>query len=352
MRTVDLMPLLIEKEIHFDFCTTTAGEGHLDKKIKQLGSKIFPCLLKQGYFKFERKFLQFLKRSDYDIIHSHLHYFSGNIVRLAHKAGIKGRIVHFRNITDGKALTLRRRLYRHILCGMINKHATSILSVCRGAMELAWSKDWQKDPRCCVNYNGIDLSKFQPNGSERQDILRELGLPENSKLVIYVARFRPQKAHDILLDVAEQVISCDPKIHFLLIGDGDLKETAEAKVRKLGVTSNVHFLGLRNDVSRLLKASDCFVLPSLWEGLPGVVLEAVASNLPVVSTDLPGVREISEYTDLIDIVPIGDGKALSRGILEILYSPRKRDSKEVAFQKVFSLQSCADRLFQIYTSQM
>jgi len=352
IRTVELMPLMAEKAVHFDYCTLTEQEGALDAKVRQLGGNVHTCRLRPDTWSFGKRFVRFLKQSNYDIIHTHLNFFSGYIVRLAYKAGIKSRIVHFRNVTPTSYRTLRKRLYTGIMHKLIDKHATAILAVSRSAMESSWGRNWQKEPRCQVVYNGLDLSAFQGNGNERQSVLAELGLPQECKLVINVAIFRAQKAPDVLLDAAASIIQEQPDCHFLFAGIGELLETMQAKVRQLGISKNVHFLGLRNDVPRLLKACDCFVLSSRWEGLPGVVLESVAAQLPVVATDLPGVREIAEHTDLITTVPVGDSDAICKETLKVINRGRVQHRSEKPFPLAFDLSRCAEKLFEIYISQV
>ena len=352
LRTLELMPLLAEKGVHFDFCTLSGGEGELDGEIRQLGGEVFPCPLRSAVLTFGKRFLQILNHSNYDIVHSHEHYFNGCIVRLAHKAGIKGRIVHFRSIYDGKPLTLRRKFYRKIMHRWMDKYATAILAVCCGAMEFSWGEDWYKDPRVQVIYNGLDLSQYQFSGDERENVASEFDLPDNSKLVIHVGRMHRAKGHDVLLDAAAKVIATDPTIHFLLVGDGALKADMQARTNALNITNNVHFAGARRDVPRLLKASDCFVLPSRWEGLPGAVLEAVAANLPVIATDLPGVREIAEHTNLISIIPVEDSEALAAGILKTCTNMKVKTDKQVPFPEEFDLQRCAEKVFEVYLKQI
>lgn len=352
MRTVELMSLLSEKGVHFDFCTLMCEDGHLDERVRYLGGKIYTCLLKPNVWSFGRRFVKLLKQGDYDIVHSHGNCLSGYIVRLAHRAGIRSRIVHFRNTFDGKTLTLPRRLYNRFMFRLIDKHATGIVAVCRGAMSHNLGADWQKDSRTQVVYNGLDVTPYKIRGDERKDLIKELALPDNSKLVISVANIHRQKAHDVLLEAAAKVIVSDQAFHILLAGDGILRSDMEAKAKTLNISDHVHFLGVRDDVPRLLKGSDCFVLSSRWEGLPGVVLEAIAANLPVVATDLPGVREISAYTDLISIVGVEDSNAIAEGIVNVFERIDINAYEPQPFPEEFSLQHCANNIFKVYTNQL
>jgi len=349
LRTVDLMPLMRERGVLFDFCTLKSGEGQLDEKVRELGGKIYSCPLRPGLMTFSRRFVKFLKTTDYDILHSHIYYFSGKILQLAAKAGIKGRIAHFRTTNDGKKVTLPRYIYHRMMKRMIDNYATAILAVCKGAMEFGWGDDWQKDARAHVIYNGLDLSPYKRDGSERASVISELGLPDKAKLLINVGRFRNEKAHDLLLKAVSKIVTANSTVHLLLVGGGELRMEMEDKSRELGIAENVHFLGVRADVPKWLKASDCFLLPSRREGLPGVVLEAIAAQLPVVATNLPGVREIAEHTDLISIVPVEDVDALVDSILKTLEKLKVQERGESIFPDEFSLSRCANEFYKIYS---
>jgi len=352
VRTIELMPEMARRNIGFDFCTLLPDAGELDADIRDLGGRVVTCPLKTDVRTFPRRFLALLRSSDYDIVHCHSHYFSGYLLRLAHKAAVPGRIAHFRSMGDGRRLTPARRLYHWAMRRMIDRHATAILAVGRGAMECAWGPLWRSDPRCQVVHNGFDLTRFENTAVDRPGVRREFAVPHDGFLAVYVARFIPEKAHDILLTAAALVMPKDPGLHVLLVGDGDGRPAVEALAHDLGIEHRVHFTGVRDDVPRLLKASDCFVSTSRREGLPGAVLEAIVANLPVIATDLPGVREIAEYTDLISIVPVDNSDALARTLADTLNRCRSGPPKERPFPREFSLQQCAERLYDVYRRQL
>jgi len=114
--------------------------------------------------------------------------------------------------------------------------------------------------------NAVDVSRYQRR-ADRVQVRRQLGIPENASVLTVVATFKRQKGHCYLLDATPSVIRRFPQLHILLAGDGELKGQLLAQTEKLGIQRHVHFLGTRRDIPDLLAASDCFVLPSLWEGL-------------------------------------------------------------------------------------
>lgn len=350
MRTMELMPVLKNKGYHFDFCTVNnpVQRGALEDRVGECGGQVFSCPITTNLFSFCIRFVKLLKKNKYDVVHSHIHYTSGIIVCLARLAGVSKRIVHFRSTYDGGGNGLLRIISKKIRLKMADYTATDVLAVCEGALDSAWGSDWRSDTRARVLYNGLDRSAYVFDGTERQAVLEELSLLENCKLVIHVGRFTPAKAHDVLIDAAAKFITKNTDIHLLLVGIGNLKESMSQKALEYGIADNVHFLGLRNDVPKLLKASDCMVLSSRWEGLPGVVLEALAADLPVIATDLPGVREIAQHTTMINIVPVGNSEYLANEVGLFFENSDVRDESKCVFPAVFDLQKCATELASIY----
>lgn len=349
MRTLELLPHLQKSGIHFDFCTLgETGEGHLDAQLQELGSTIYECPLDAGIWHFSRTFLKLLKANRYDVVHSHVHYASGFILFLAARAKVPGRILHFRNTTDGCPATWKRQAYRRMMMKFADCSANKILAVSRGAMEAGWGSRWQQDRRTEVLYNGIDLSRYQPIESCKQTLRVQLGLKTDEGYLINVGRFNPQKGHDLLIDAFSKFHLQYPKVKLLLIGDGPLRPEVEKKVQSLGLTEHILFMGLRNDVPLWLEASDGFVLSSHWEGLPGVVLEAVAVGLPVVSTAVPGSVEIAEFTDLVETVPIGDVEALTVGMKDLVGRFDQTTQTTDMFHASFGVENVAARLKCIY----
>ncbi len=348
MRTLEIMPYLKEKGIHFDFCTLGDGAGVLDEKVRQLGGQVFNCPLSVGMRQFSRNFCELLTSGRYDAVHSHVYYFSGKILQLARRAGVRKRIAHFRSLHDGKAVTWKRKIYHAYMKFLIDRCATDILAVCKGVMDSSW-KRWASDSRCRVIYNGVDLSAFDQFPDARQTLCRELGIPESLRILIHVGSFQTAKAHDVLLEAMKYIAAERRDVRLLLAGTGDLQSQMQEKARELGISDYVVFLGLRSDIPRLLKAADCFMLSSRREGLPGVVIEALAAGLPVAATDLPGVREIAGFSKNVSIVPPEDPAALSQTTLTIL---RRLDCQAFvpdAFPVPFDLAACVDAFYDLYS---
>lgn len=137
--------------------------------------------------------------------------------------------------------------------------------------------------------NGIDPALYQRVTPAN---LSAEGIPFGRIVMLYAGRLARQKGLDWLFDCLPGLVEAVPKAELLLAGDGPLAEPLREKAAALGLSERVHFLGFRDDVPRLLAAAKLLILPSRWEGMPNVVLEAMASGLPVLSSDVEGVREL------------------------------------------------------------
>ena len=169
-------------------------------------------------------------------------------------------------------------------------------------------------------YYGIDPAPFIEAAEvpklERDQARAEFGFEPDDRVFICVARFAPQKAHDVLLRAFSRAHASDDSIRLLLVGDdpfGDGRQRATALAEELGLGKNVVFAGIRRDVPALIALSDVFVMSSLWEGLGLVFLEAMAAGLPVLSSGVSAVPEVVIDGETGLLVPPADDEALAEG---------------------------------------
>jgi glycosyltransferase involved in cell wall biosynthesis len=281
-------------KFQFDFCYTKPQPGAYAPEIESLGGRMVACRLDQrNPFGFARRFRALLRKGQYSVVHSHVHHFSGFVIRLAHRAGVPMRIAHSHSTSDGKGSGPSRILYHALMKHWIRKHATHGLAASGDAAVSLFGLNWQSDSRFRVVHCGIDLERFRQDVC-RQAVRQELGIPLNALVVGHVGSFRPPKNHAFLLQIAAEVLKMRPDVRFLLVGDGPLRPQIEARARDLGIEKNVIFAGVRSDVPRLmLGAMDVFLFPSLWEGLGIVLVEAQAAGLRCVSSDVvPGQASV------------------------------------------------------------
>lgn len=304
MRTLDVMRNLDRDRYKLDFCALSGLSGDLDQEIANLGGTTH--LYKMDLL-FPIRFVHLLKRENYDVVHSHVLYMSGVILLLARLAGTPVRVAHFRTTTS-QAPESRLRLARNtLLRALIDLFATNIIAVSKSALTSCWLRYKHPDRRCEVIYNGINLGEFAQH-FDQDNVRSEFGLCTNSTICIHVGRFSTPKNHLRLISIFRHVRRLNPSAVLILVGGGDdsIRREVRQKAELIGCGSSLVFAGVRTDVPRLLKAADVMIFPSLWEGLPGAVLEACAAGIPVVASNLPGIVEAREQFASIDIVDLAD----------------------------------------------
>ncbi|MGB9662819.1 MAG: glycosyltransferase [Moorellaceae bacterium] len=175
-----------------------------------------------------------------------------------------------------------------------------------------------RDIHTPVIYNGIPTARFITNAGQ-----------DNTKkgrdvVLLHIGRFAPQKNHLLLIEAFALAVKEHPTMQLWLIGDGPLRPAVEKTVVEMGLEGTVLFLGIRDDVPKLLADSDVFILPSDWEGVPLTVLEAMAAGKPVVATAVGGVPELVEDGVTGILVPPRNPEALAQGILRLAKDPHLR----------------------------
>jgi glycosyltransferase involved in cell wall biosynthesis len=168
-------------------------------------------------------------------------------------------------------------------------------------------------------YNGVDPSAF-PSHPDRQKVREELGVASGPVLVM-IARLTEAKGHQYLLRALPCLLAKWPQLCLLCVGDGELRDELHSLARELAVERACRFVGVREDIADILAVADVVVLPSLSEGFPFVLLEALAMGCPVVASRVNGVPELVEDHKTGLLVPSRDSQALAKAILEVLGNP-------------------------------
>jgi glycosyltransferase involved in cell wall biosynthesis len=347
-RLVEFSKLVDPQKYKFDFCILREESGHYLKEIDKLHFGVVDCLLEPNLIRFSKRFDNLLLKNHYDIIHSHIHHFSGLLLKIAAKRNIPKRIIHIRTTFDARSNNIFRLIYRISMKHWVKKYATDIVANSYSGMESYLGKNWQNDPRAKVIYNGLDLAPFTIE-YDKKDVFREFGIPENSKLLIHVGNFKPAKNHEFLIKMFDLICQKQKNIHLILVGQGPMREKIENMVDALNLVNNVHFAGLRNDVPRLLVSSDCFVFPSKWEGLPGALLEAVAAGIPSVASNIGPNREVADKTNSVLLAGIDNCLEYSKGVLDTLLYNKvdvRRNRGQIA--EVFRMETFVKKMLELY----
>ncbi|MEE9542884.1 MAG: glycosyltransferase, partial [Thermodesulfobacteriota bacterium] len=236
------------------------------------------------------RLVSFLRREKIDIVHAHLSYASRMSHMLAKLAGVPYTIEtsHVREAWRKGFLKTWYGIDR--MAAFFTDRFIAVSEANRDYLTGVKGLDTEK---VTVVSNGIDIDGFDVKKDfEPGSVRKELKIAEDRPVITVVARLEPQKGHKYLLDAAVSVIKRHPEAVFLFVGDGALRGELEALAIRLGVSENVIFAGFRKDIAHILSESTIFVLPSLWEGLPLVAIEASAAGLPVVATSVDGTPEV------------------------------------------------------------
>ena len=224
----------------------------------------------------------------FDIVHGHNDYVGGPVVRLAQKLGVNVRVTHAHNDTRygyRRASILKKR-YIDRSHKWVDQYATHGFAASDAAGLALYRGGWGKDSRFRPLYYGIDLDRFEV-GSDGSVMRRKLKIPEDAFVIGNVGRFHPQKNHDLILEVARQVLPDNPNVYFVLLSDGPTRHEYELQAQQIQGGERVLFLGIRDDVPDVMcNVMDVFFFPSRWEGLGIVLLEAQAAGLPYVASDV------------------------------------------------------------------
>jgi glycosyltransferase involved in cell wall biosynthesis len=296
LRTLELAESFGREHVRSDFLVLSGLDGELDDRVRAAGGDVIKCPLDRG---FPVRLFRLLRDRQYDVVHSHVHFFSGVILAIARAAGTRGRIAHFRTTTgDDPRDSFRRRLQLAACRQLVQLAATDILAVCEGAMRDAWRDEWHADSRCRVVYNGIPLKRLE---------CPTLTL-SNAPTIINVASIQPRKNQLRLIGMLERCVRRRADVQLLLVGreQGDYGENVRKAARDAGLSKHVHLIGEVEDAMPWIAGASLMVLPSLWEGLPGAVIEACAVGTPVLTSELPGARELAHHFPGVSVRSLSD----------------------------------------------
>lgn len=257
-------------KIQIDFIVHDAGGyGYYDEEIKSMGGRIFVLPKKSTHpFTYKHQLKSILKNSDYKIIHTHMDAMGAWVLKAAKECGVPVRIAHSHN-TQHLTTNPLKLFFLEKARKNINKYATHRMACSNVAGKWLFG-----DKSFIVVHNAIEVDKFAFDEEERKRIRELYGVRDDEFLIGHVGRFDTQKNHSFLIDVFADVVREKPNCKLMLVGEGHLMQSIKENVSMLNLDDHVIFTGVRDDAYRYYNAFDLFVLPSLFEGLPVVSIEA------------------------------------------------------------------------------
>ena len=332
-------------KIQFDFICDEDSTNIPYEEIEKMGGKVILIPPYQKVFKYHKKLKEVLKSGGYKIVHSHINTLSVFSLFAAKCAGVPVRIAHSHSTTNKKEK--KKNLLKQVLRPFSKVFATDYM--CCSELAGRWlfgNKEYDNGNVYLLN-NAIDLDKFKYDEEKRKEKRKELNIEDDTLVIGHVGRFVEQKNHRFLIDIFNEVHKQKEKSILLLAGQGPLMEEMKEKVKILGIEDSVKFLGQRNDINELYQAFDVFCLPSLYEGLPVVGVEAQATGLVCIFSD-----DMTKETKVLDTTEF---LSLNQSVEEWTYTilkkyksfKRKNCINEIS-KKDFNIKKEANKLTQKY----
>lgn len=293
-------------------------------------------------------FSKYLEANKVDIIHFNLsNSIDMQYVAMAKKHGINNRIVHSHN----SAATTRIKTIAHRMGkNLWGNSATYYLACSQKAAKWLFPSGVYNKNHYKIIHNAIEADRYKFDANVRNSIRHEFNW--NNKLIVgEVGRFNLQKNHKFLIDIFYEIIKLKPESKLILVGDGELRSELENYVQSKGLNEYVEFMGTSNRVPEILQGLDVFALPSLYEGLPFVMVEAQAASLPIVASDTI-TKEVflTEYVKYESLQ--NNPKEWADKILEASEMPRVVSTVEKIKSAGFDVKSMAEDLMNLYREMM
>lgn len=332
--------------VQFDFLCNKTKPGAYDEEIKALGGKILHTtgLNPFKYGKYLACMHQIIQdHPEYQIIHAHNGALAAYPLYSAMREGIKHRICH----VHSASFTVDYKLPVKLFCKPFLPRCANHYWACGNAAAKFYYGERRVDAKeTRVINNAIEIDKFVFNEKVRANLRTQYEL--NDKLVIgHAGRFMTQKNHAFLIDVFAQVIRKKTNSFLVLLGDGELFGQMQEKVKAMGIADSVLFLGNVSNVNEWYQAMDLFVMPSIWEGLPVVGIEAQTADLPCVFSD--------DITREVELLP--NTKFMSRKlpaeqwadeILNMVPAQKRINRKKLIQDAGYDISVEAEKLMTLY----
>ncbi|MHB8904528.1 MAG: glycosyltransferase family 4 protein [Melioribacteraceae bacterium] len=336
----------------FEIEVACEHEGYLVDELRKLNITVHPITISNSPSIFSLiKTYRLLNKISPMILHTH-----------GGTAGFYGRLSAFFNFKGAVIHTYHGIHYLHFDKYLLRKIYTSIdkfllritnctICVAQNDFDIGLKAGIIQKEKAVVIHNGIDIDKFL-RYNENTDYKIKLKTEKHSIIVGSVGRLHYQKGYEYLIEASKSVLEYYPDVKFVLIGDGGLRGSLESSAKKNGVYNSFTFLGNQTNIPELLAQIDIFVLPSLWEGLPLVLLEAMAAQKPVIATDVNGIVEIIETEKEGILIPSKNSAAISSALIRLLKDDelRKRIAANgyVKVVREFSLKKMIEETESVY----
>lgn len=341
-------------KVQFDFLCHYGREAYFNDEIRELGGKIYEMpkiksTKKTYYYKFFEYWSAlnffFKTHKEYKIVHGHMTNTATIYMTIAKRYGVKTCIAHSHLTESRQGLTGYITSFLQI---PLQKVSTDYFGCSKMAGKWLFNEKIIKSEKFKVLNNAVDTLKFEYNEEVRKKYRKELCI-ENDFVIGHVGRFFHQKNHEFLIDIFEQIVKKKKNSKLLLIGKGVLREKIEKKVKRKKLESNVIFLGERSDIPELLQAIDLFIMPSHFEGLPVVGIEAQAAGVNCIFSDSI-TREIDVINNNCFISLRENSEKWAEEALKY-YGNERQSTKKILQDRGYDIQTVAKWMENYYLNK-
>ncbi|MBF9130873.1 glycosyltransferase [Plantactinospora sp. S1510] len=299
--TLDICRSVPSTEVEQVFLTLAGREGRLVDEFRAAGALVRQCPLRPGPT-FGPRLWRSLRALRPDIVVSHVSLVSAAVLLVARAARVPVRVARLWSEGDGRPDTWPQRARRALLRQLLRRTATDVVGVTSAALDLAAPRSG--DGRYRVLYNSVSTDRV--DGWQREPARRRWNLPAEVPVLVHIGRAASAKNRPFLVEVHRAVRLEEPDARLLAVGPGGVDDIVTA-YPDAAYDPYVVLGGETEEIASVLATADVLVLPSRREGLPGVVLEALAAGVPVVATDLPCLRELAAHLHGLTLLPLSAG---------------------------------------------
>jgi len=336
-------------KVQFDFLTFETDKLDFEDEFIRMGAKFYHISRPSHPLSYAKALKKILNSRDYAAMHFNMSYANFIPLIIARWLGARRIIMHSHStaIDDRRGGIRAIKMLIHKLGRLaMNYIADDYLACSSLAAEWMYPYKLRQSQHYHMAKNAIDVRKYSYNPTIRAEMRQQLGLKQDTFVIGHVGRFTYQKNHEFLIDVFKKVHEKREDSLLLLIGEGPDEDKIKKKVTSLGLTSHVLFLGRRNDVPNLFQVMDCFMLPSRFEGLGIVGIEAQASDLHCFFSDV-----VPREVDVIGKSVFVSLRCISLWVSNILAvdkSSRRDDTRSVMVEAGYDLASEIKRMEALY----
>lgn len=337
---------LDKNKYQYDFVYEETADCDVPEDIIEMGARVYRVPNISSPVKYFFAIRKIIKEGNYKIVHSNLNTLSIFSLFPAYCCGVKYRILHNHSTSSSKEK--KRDLLKKILRPFNLLFTNKPCACSEFAGRWMYGDKAYEQGKVKVFRNGIDTEKFSFSAEYRNEIRKEFNV-ENKKVIGHIGRFVSVKNHLFIIDILKKCLETDSNCVLMLVGDGELFEKVKEYAESKGIAGNIIFTGVRTDAHRLYSAFDVFILPSLYEGLPVVAMEACSSGLPVIlSTEI--TRECA-VTDAVSFLPIDDAESWANALLLISETDREKIASQMK-DGPYNIRNCVSDLEKYYDDCM